>query len=69
MYIGWKERFYIFWRRTCEAIEEEADAVVIVGANDVGVAEEGRVGGVEGEGGEVVETCVGYGEGRKNNKR
>ena len=43
--------------------------MVIFGANDVGVAEEGRVGGVEGEGGEAVETCVGYGERRKNNKR
>lgn len=38
---------------TGEAVEEEADSFVVVGCLDVEIAEEGRVGLGEGEGGEV----------------
>lgn len=45
--------------RTCEAIEEQADAFAVGGADEVAVAEERCVGMVERDGGEVVESCGG----------
>lgn len=44
----WLER-----RRTGIAVEEERDGLIVVGPNDIEIAEERRVALVEGDGGEV----------------
>lgn len=45
--------------RPCEAVEEEADAFSVRGADEIAVAEERVVSLVEWDGGEIERHCVG----------
>lgn len=61
MFIYIYMRDIIYNNVTCEAIEEEANAFAVRGADEIAVAEERKVTLVEGNGGEV-ESCISNGE-------